>query len=266
MNALQTFNSEFGRIRSVKINSEPWFVGKDIADALGYENARKELTDHVDDEDKRLWKIQTTSGVQDMTVVNESGVYSLILASKLPSAKQFKHWVTSEVLPSIRRTGKYDAESAKIEERRAKLKMEEAKMEERKEERRLEELRIAERKEQRNAENLLAAAKIISSAPYDRVALICSALSSFGVEMPKPTEEESNIRVRASARLKQCNDNGMSLADLSKRLRLGRSSVHRYITGERLPTENMAYRILRMLPDPGDAYATQPAAEQTETE
>lgn len=110
MNDLQIFsNSEFGSIRTVTVNGEPWFVGKDIAEALGYSNSRKALADHVDEEDKGVTKCDTPSGTQNMTVINESGLYSLILSSKLPNAKKFKRWVTSEVLPAIRKTGHYEA-------------------------------------------------------------------------------------------------------------------------------------------------------------
>ena len=110
MNELQVFsNSEFGNIRTVTIDGVPWFVGKDIADALGYVNTRKALVDHVDGEEKGVTNCDTLGGTQRMVVINESGMYSLILSSKLPSAKKFKHWVTSEVLPAIRKTGHYEA-------------------------------------------------------------------------------------------------------------------------------------------------------------
>ena len=108
MNELQIFNSkEFGDIRTVTINNEPWFVGKDVAEALGYSNSRKALSDHVHDDDKGVTKCDTLGGKQDLTIINESGLYALIFGSKLGSAKRFKHWVTSEVLPAIRKTGAY---------------------------------------------------------------------------------------------------------------------------------------------------------------
>ena len=100
-------NEEFGRVRTAEINGEPYFVGKDVAETLGYTNPRKAIIDHVDDEDKGVTKCDTLGGIQEVTVINESGVYSLILSSKLPGAKRFKHWVTSEILPSIRKTGGY---------------------------------------------------------------------------------------------------------------------------------------------------------------
>lgn len=108
MNELQIFNSvEFGTIRTVQINSETWFVGKDIANALGYKNSTVALADNVDDEDKVVTKVSTPGGMQDMITVNESGLYALVFGSRLARAKEFKHWVTNEVLPSIRKTGGY---------------------------------------------------------------------------------------------------------------------------------------------------------------
>ena len=98
MNNLQIFsNEEFGQVRTVMLNDEVWFVGKDVAAILGCSNTRKALTDHVDKEDKGVTKCYTPGGTQQMTIINESGLYALILSSKLPSAKEFKHWVTSEV-------------------------------------------------------------------------------------------------------------------------------------------------------------------------
>lgn len=109
MNELQIFeNKEFGKIRTVEINNEPYFVGKDVADILGYSNARKALADHTDEEDRNTVTIRDgNKGNPNQTVINESGLYSLILSSKLPTAKKFKRWVTSEVLPSIRKHGMY---------------------------------------------------------------------------------------------------------------------------------------------------------------
>lgn len=110
MNQLEIFkNREFGEIRTVVIDGEPWFVGKDIAEVLGYSNSRKAILDHVDDEDKMDGvTIRDAIGRdQAAVVINESGVYALIFGSKLASAKRFKHWVTSEVLPQIRKNGSY---------------------------------------------------------------------------------------------------------------------------------------------------------------
>ncbi len=109
MNNLAIYeNEEFGTVRTVVVDGEPWFVGKDVAEALGYSNSRKALLDHVDDEDKGVTNCDTLGGNQNLTIINESGVYALIFGSKLPNAKKFKHWVTTEVLPSIRKTGSYN--------------------------------------------------------------------------------------------------------------------------------------------------------------
>lgn len=108
MNNIQLFNSpEFGQIRTITDNDGIYFVGKDVAQALGYSNQRDALARHVDDEDKGVVKRDTPGGVQDVTTITESGLYSLVLSSKLPSAKRFKRWVTSEVLPALRRQGGY---------------------------------------------------------------------------------------------------------------------------------------------------------------
>lgn len=122
MNELQLFNFESNQVRTLLIDDEPWFVGKDVAEILGYSNPRKAIIDHVDDEDK-------TDGVtirdsigreQHPMCINESGLYSLVLSSKLPNAKKFKHWVTSEVLPQIRKTGSYATPQLTGEELMAK--------------------------------------------------------------------------------------------------------------------------------------------------
>ena len=108
MNELQVFDFESNKIRTVMVDDEPYFVGKDVANVLGYKDTVNALKKHIDEEDKRGWQIATPSrGIQNATVINESGVYSLVFGSKLPSAKKFKRWVTSEVLPTLRRTGSY---------------------------------------------------------------------------------------------------------------------------------------------------------------
>lgn len=112
MNNLQIFNSpEFGQVRIVQKNGEPWFVGKDVAEILGYSNTKDAIAKHVDDEDKLGAQIATSGQNRNMTIINESGLYSLILSSKMPKAKEFKRWVTSEVIPAIRKTGGYIAGS-----------------------------------------------------------------------------------------------------------------------------------------------------------
>ena len=109
MNELKIFeNTEFGKVRATEINGEAWLVGKDVAEILGYERPTKAVTDHVDSEDRDVVPIQDSIGrMQNTPIINESGLYSLIISSKLPQAKKFKRWVTADVLPSIRKHGAY---------------------------------------------------------------------------------------------------------------------------------------------------------------
>lgn len=107
MNTPQIFNFEENKVRTILVNDEPYFVGKDVAEILGYERADNAIRNHVDDEDKLTHQISASGQNRNMTIINESGLYSLILKSKLPSAKKFKRWVTSEVLPTIRKHGMY---------------------------------------------------------------------------------------------------------------------------------------------------------------
>ena len=108
MNELQIFNNEdFGEIRTITKDGEPWFVGKDITEKLGYQNGSRDIARHVDEDDQIVISIPGDTQNRNMLVINESGLYSLVISSKLPNAKKFKKWVTSEVLPSIRKTGSY---------------------------------------------------------------------------------------------------------------------------------------------------------------
>lgn len=124
MNEIKIFNNEeFGQVRTILINDEPWFVGKDVAVALGYENTKDAIKKHVDEEDKIMGAQNATPSITDSlgrtqypTLINESGLYSLIFGSKLEGAKRFKHWVTSEVLPAIRKTGNYGAHSYRLKD------------------------------------------------------------------------------------------------------------------------------------------------------
>lgn len=120
MNEIQIYNNpEFGQIRTLTIDGDPWFVGKDVAQALGYADTKSALTDHVDPEDKKILQRGQIATLdipnRGLTIINESGLYSLILSSKLPGAKKFKRWVTSEVLPSIRKTGSFFGGSKELQ-------------------------------------------------------------------------------------------------------------------------------------------------------
>lgn len=107
MKDLQLFEFENQKVRTLKIDDEPYFVGKDVADILGYKNGSRDINNHVDDEDKLKYQISTAGQKREQTLVNESGLYSLILSSKMPNARKFKRWVTNEVLPTIRKHGAY---------------------------------------------------------------------------------------------------------------------------------------------------------------
>lgn len=122
MNELQVFkNQEFGSVRTLVINNEPWFVGKDVAEVLGYAKARNAIAQHVDEDDALKQGITDSLGRrQETTFINESGLYCLVLSSKLPSAKKFKRWVTSEVLPALRKTGQYQVKELSGQELMAK--------------------------------------------------------------------------------------------------------------------------------------------------
>lgn len=127
MNQLQIFkNEKFGQMRMMTIDGEPWFVGKDVAAALGYgegKSLNNAVANHVMEEDKGVTELMTPGGKQNMTIINESGLYALIFGSKLESAREFKHWVTSEVLPSIRKTGGYQKPLSPVDMMRLQLGM-----------------------------------------------------------------------------------------------------------------------------------------------
>lgn len=119
-------NPKFGKVRTVMVKGEPWFVGKDVALALGYENTAKALRDHVDSDDKKMGERNVTPSIKDSlgrdqypVLINESGVYALVFGSKLSTAKQFKHWVTHDVLPTLRKTGSYDMNGMTLGEQAA---------------------------------------------------------------------------------------------------------------------------------------------------
>lgn len=121
MNELQVFkNQEFGSVRTLVVNDEPWFVGKDVAESLGYTATEKAIRTHIDGDDKGVTEMDTPGGKQKVVIINESGLYCLVLSSKLPSAKKFKRWVTSEVLPALRKTGQYQVKELSGSELMAK--------------------------------------------------------------------------------------------------------------------------------------------------
>ena len=160
MNTLQIFNNEeFGSIRTLTIDGELWFVGKDVALALGYTNPQKAVRDHVDKEDKGVNEMDTPSGIQKIVIINESGMYSLIFGSKLESAKRFKHWVTSEVLPALRKTGTYTMPKMENEEKT----------------------------EQRDItrDDYIRAAAIVGSCKNERLPIVLNLIERAGISIPK---------------------------------------------------------------------------------
>lgn len=167
MNNIQIFsNTEFGKMRTLIIDGEPWFVGKDVAEALGYSNPRDALAKHVDDEDKNTVAFRDgTSGNPNVTIINESGLYSLILSSKLPSAKRFKRWITSEVLPTLRKNGTYTLAAAEETAEEPKPKPRATRP--------------------LTSDDYLKAADIISRCRNTRLAIAMDLLEKAGLDLPK---------------------------------------------------------------------------------
>lgn len=200
-------NSEFGQVRTVTIDGEIWFVGKDIAESLGYTNTRKALSDHVHDDDKGVTNCDTLGGTQQMTIINESGMYALIFGSRLASAMRFKHWVTSEVLPSIRKTGRYSAVSEQIP-----------------------------------YDKYLEAAKLISECKKSDRKLIIGILNNGGFNIPvvdvvavsKSSVEQAEF---TEDFVKFMNDNGYSYKRFSEVSGLAKSCIHNYATGKTIADE-----------------------------
>ena len=230
MNGLQTFaNEEFGAVRSLMIEDMPWFVGYDVAKALGYVKPRNAISVHVDDEDKNTALIQGaiqggTQGNPNMTIINESGLYSLILSSKLPAAKRFKRWVTSEVLPAIRRTGEYRTAATQAAEP---------------------ETVAAEMLPVREVTNddYIRAASIVASCKNERLPYVLAYLSKAGLSTvcPVQTQEEQRDRYEIMRLLvKAYNDYGISDTTIGKATGLNRAQIRMYRTGERFPKAGRA--------------------------
>lgn len=207
-NEVQIFNNpEFGEIRTVTIDNEPWFVGKDVAEALGYSKARNAIANHIDSEDKKDAPIQgVLGGVQTMTIINESGLYSLIFSSKLPSAKKFKRWVTSEVLPAIRKTGTYG---------------------------------MAPQREL-TKDDYIKAASMISSCKNERLPYVLGFLEQAGFKIPQveqvqqSAEQDNVVDVELLSRL--ICDSGLSLNKLSELTNVCRTSLYYYKNKKMKPT------------------------------
>lgn len=182
MNELQIFNNpDFGDIRIAKVGNEPWFIGKDVAEALGYTNPRKALSDHVEDEDKVVTKCDTPGGIQHMTAINESGLYSLILSSKLPTSRNFKKWVTSEVIPSIRQNGGYIAGQEELSEQELMAKA--LMVAQKTLERRDEENRFLKAENERMKPKEIFADAIMSSSTNIKIGELAKILNQNGIDI-----------------------------------------------------------------------------------
>lgn len=231
MNELQVFtNPEFGTVRTMLIDDEPWAVGIDVATALGYRNPRDALAKHVDAEDKNtVAKRDGIPGNPNMVIINESGLYSLILSSKLPAAKRFKRWVTSEVLPTIRRTGQFNAEINEPERRAI------------------------------TTDDYLTAARILSGCRNERMPYVLSLLKKAGIEVDVPTSGalSGQYRVKDPQTAKLLDvalgDYGISIRELERRTGLHNAQIYRMRRGTALynPERAAAIRdtIHALLPD-----------------
>lgn len=214
-NKLAVFsNPDFGEVRTLEINGEPWFVGKDVAQALGYSNTAKAIREHVDEEDKQLFKVNEMGTLDTSNygvyIINESGLYSLILSSKMEKAKEFKRWVTSEVLPSIRKTGAYTVGKSAEQWSR------ELDVEEKKADAMLEDVRI------RKAELLMKMSALNISPQASQALVACASEVLTGIKcIPLPevdktysaTEAGEIIGVSAAKIGRVANANGIKTED-----------------------------------------------------
>ena len=225
MNELQIFdNPEFGKIRGLMLDGDPWFVGKDVVTALGYSNPRDALARHVDSEDKNT--VAFHDGIQgnpNMTIINESGLYSLILSSKLPTAKRFKHWVTSEVLPAIRKTGRYEMEVSAAPARYAPTRP-------------------------LTTDDYEDAARTIAKCHNSRLPLVIDLYRKAGLDIQEISAEEtpqlSDERRKADF-VKLLNQ--YSLKDLCEKLQMPKASVYYYRIGKVFPHDGRYNEIIQIL-------------------
>ena len=228
MNDLQVFsNPEFGSIRTIMLDEMPWWVGKDIATSLGYSNASKAVSAHVDNEDRQTMVLpysQNGNTIGKLVVINESGLYSLILSSKLPSAKRFKRWITSEVLPALRRTGSYTmpgTDLAPIEQRDL------------------------------TRDDYLRAAAVISNCKAVQLPYVLSLLKQGGFSIPdlSPISGADNAVCVEAVRLINIaiNDYGMTLQQIGNLIGVHRGQIQRYRCGTCKPSPMRARLIVDAL-------------------
>lgn len=219
MNEVQTFaNNEFGAVRSMMIDNVPWFVGYDVATALGYSNSRKALGDHVDDEDKNTVTIRDgIQGNPNMTIINESGLYSLIFSSKLPAAKRFKHWVTNEVLPAIRKTGEYKTAATQDEVTPREL----------------------------TSDDYFRAASIVATCKNERLPYVLSYLKMAGISAAYADQLKGKDNDRDKYEVmrlltKAYSEYGISDAAIGRATGLDRAQISMYRSGDRFPKAGRA--------------------------
>lgn len=224
-NELQLFqNPDFGGVRGLTIDGEPWLVGKDVALVLGYKNPQEAIRTHVDLDDKGVSEILTPGGKQNVPIINESGLYSLIFSSKLPNAKKFKRWVTSEVLPAIRKTGQYRRKEAGREV---------------------------------TVDDYLKAASIVAACRNERLRYVLGFLKQAGIEysvggdaekQDSDMETEQMTKAAAVERMRQVRaDKEFSCAQLGRILGIDRVQIHRYVNGQMFPTFARALFIIERL-------------------
>lgn len=219
MSEIQLFNNpDFGEIRTVTIDGEPWFVGKDVAVALGYSNTQKAIRDHVDNEDKLTERIVLAGQNREVIIINESGLYSLILSSKLPSAKKFKRWVTSEVLPTLRKTGKYAVHERATPQRAVTI------------------------------DDCLKAASIVATCRNERMPYVLGFLKQGGFDLPHTAEIETNEPVKAVQTMRDIKYRyDLNNVEIGRLIGLDRVQVSRYLNGNCLPKPDRALFIIKLL-------------------
>ncbi len=219
MNELQTFASnEFGAVRSMMIDDVPWFVGRDIATALGYAKPENAIGAHVDDEDKNTVTIRDgVQGNPNTTVINESGLYSLILSSRLPAAKRFKRWVTNEVLPAIRKTGEYKTAATQDEVTPREL----------------------------TSDDYFRAASIVATCKNERLPYVLSYLKMAGISAAYADQlkgkDDSRDKYEVMRLLtKAYSEYGISDAAIGRATGLARAQIRMYRSGDRFPKAGRA--------------------------
>ena len=227
MNELQVFsNPDFGDIRTLIIDDEPWWVGRDISDKLGYKNGSRDINRHVDLEDKMTYQNGTPPITDNMgrpqkaILINESGLYSLILSSKLPSAKKFKRWITSEVLPALRKTGKYEIQKPEPVEQR-----------------------------QLTVDDYIRAAHIIAGCRNERMPIVLALIEKSGIVIPKIEEIEDKTQATsvyeetgetASLINEAINEYDMTQARIAKLCGIHPTQIMRIRSGQSKPKKDRA--------------------------